>query len=484
MSNSKLFNGIIWTATQRFGTMIISFVANMVLARLLCPEDFGTIGMLMIFLNLANTIVDSGFGSALIQKKNANEQDYSTVFVINLILSTILYFVLFLCSPFIANFYGIPLLTTILRVQGLSLFINALMICQASYLRKQLDFKRLAVANLSGNIVGTIVSITMAALGCGVWSLVGRVLSVSLVTAMMLWFTNTIKIRMSFNKRSFKELFGFGGFMLLSNVLTTLSSNVQSLVIGKLFKPAELGNYTQARMLRNVGIDSVSQIICQVLYPDFSNNQNNSEIIVEKLNFSAYLISYLVGLIMGFCLILADPIIKIIYGMKWVQCIPYFQILCLGGVFVALQDVNFYVIAAKGKSKELFLVNVVKLLVYFILIIGSGRIWGMVGLLYSLVFYSILAFLVYSILAAHYLQTNVFKQYSNVFKSMIVVLPAAFIANIVFQFVGDSNLFVQLMFPGIIFIVMAIVVSHLLKIKPFIYLLNKAFGGGKQNNVI
>lgn len=472
MSQSKVFTGVIWAAVQRFGTMIISFIANIVLARLLTPDDFGTVGMLLFFLAIANVFVDSGFGSALIQKKDANDKDCSTVFVINIIMSTALYAVLFFCAPFIARFYDVPLLKPILRVQGLVLFINAFTIVQSTLLRKKLDFKKLSISNIIGNVVGTIVAIVMAALGCGVWSLVARGLTVSFVVSALLWGMSDWKASILFDKASFKGLFNFGGFILLSSIITTISNNVQTLIIGKLFSPSSLGNYTQARTLRNICTESVSSVIGQVLYPDFSNHQDNNEHIIEKLNNAVYIISYVVAALMALCFVLAKPLIMFLYGSQWVTCIQHFRILCLGGVFLAVQDVNYYVTAAKGQSKTLFYFNLIKVCIYILLLSLGGKWFGMIGLLYAMVIFAIVAYAFYSLLSSHFLSTKATKQYFNVLKSIAISLIPGVICWLIMPFVDKLPNIVQIGIIGATFALIFIAVSMIFKPIPFEYLNN------------
>ena len=422
MAASKVFTGVIWASVQRFGTMIISFVTNIVLARLLTPDDFGTVGMLLLFLAIANTFVDSGFGSALIQKKDASETDFSTVFFINLFISAVVYSILFLGSPWVARFYDVEILRPLLRVNGLVLVLNAFCIIQTALLRKKMDFRKLSVCNLIGNIAGSVLGIGAALIGFGVWSLVIRTLTVGLVTSVLLWVLGKWKPQPVFSIKSFKELFGFGGFMLLSSLLSTFANNVQTLIIGKLFQQGTLGHYTQARQLRNVASESISSVITQVLYPDFSNNQNDNKALSSRLNFSILTISFLTVAIMAICIVAARPLIVFLYGEKWLHCVPYFQLLCIGGCFVSLQDVNINLVAAKGKSKVLFFCNLCKIVVFCFLMIGGAKIGGIYGLLISMIIYAFIAFLVFAVLSSHYLSSRLWDQMWGVVQCLLLAI--------------------------------------------------------------
>ena len=472
MPQSKVFKGVIWASIQRFGTMIISFVTNIVLARLLTPDDFGTIGMLLLFLAIANTFVDSGFGSALIQKKDATQTDFSTVFFINLGLSVFIYAILFFGAPAVARFYDVDILCPLLRAQGLVLILHAFSIIQTAILRKKMDFRKLSICNLIGNIVGSIVGIGAALMDYGVWSLVVRTLTVGLVTSLLLWIIGNWKPLLVFSKQSFKELFGFGGFMLLSSLLSTFANNVQTLIIGKMFQQGTLGHYTQARQLRSVASDSISSVITQVLYPDFSNNQNDDKTLSSRLNFSVLTISFLTVAIMAICIVVAKPLILLLYGEKWLDCVSYFQLLCVGGCFVSLQDVNINLVAAKGKSRTLFLFNLCKIIVFCLIMVAGAKIGGIYGLLISMIVYALIAFLVFAAWSNYYLKSSIRGQLWGIGQCLLLAF-IPMIATYLFsqRFMLDLPNIVQVIIDVLIFGMIYIVIALVTKNKALHYLL-------------
>ena len=279
----KTLSGMIWSFVQRFGTMAISFVSNIVLARLLTPDDYGTIGMLMIFIAVANTFVDGGFGSALIQKKEPTQEDYSTIFWWNMFLSIVLYGLLYLGAPAVARFYNLPLLCDVLRVQGIVLIINALSIIQQNQLRKQLKFKRLATVTVISAILSAGAAIILAYIGWGVWALVAQQLMLSGFTAIQLWVLNKWYPLLIFSKESFKQLFGFGGFILVSSLINTLCNNIQGLLIGRFCNTTTLGYYTQARKLEEVASTSFTTVVDQVSYPILAKFQDDKSKFINIL---------------------------------------------------------------------------------------------------------------------------------------------------------------------------------------------------------
>lgn len=471
MATSKVFTGIFWSSIQRFGTMIISFVTNIVLARLLTPDDFGTIGMLLLFLAIANTFVDSGFGSALIQKKDADQTDFSTVFFINLGLSIVVYAILFLGAPWIAQFYNVEILKPLLRVQGLILFMNAFCIIQTSVLRKNMDFKKLSVCNLVGNVVGSVIGIGAAVIGYGVWSLVIRTLVVGLITSLMLWIIGRWKPMFVFSKKSFRELFGFGGFMLLSSIVTTIGNNIQTLIIGKFFKPNLLGHYTQAKQLRDVSSMSISTVVSQVIYPDFSKIQNDKEQLKRHLLLSMSILSFVVAPMMGMFILVAEPLIVLLYSERWMPAVPYFEVLCIGGVFLSLQDVNYNLVAAVGKSKVLFYANVLQVIVSILLMILGSKVWGMMGLLWAMVVSSFLFYCIYATMAAKQSDTTIWAQFVFLFKNSILSFLSFGGSYFVINMINYSS-FLIVLIGSVCFLMIYLILSFLTKSEALKYLIS------------
>ncbi len=470
MTKSKIFVGILWASCQRFGTMIVSFVCNLVLARLLTPDDFGTVGMLLFFISISNIFIDSGFGSALIQKKNPSKEDYSTIFLINIIISISLYAFLFIIAPLISQFYDNNILTSLLRVEGLVLIGNALCIIQSTILRKVMDFKRLAFANLWGNVIGSLVAIVFAFLGFGVWSLVARVILVSYITSFFLWSLSEWKPIFDFRFKSLKELFGFGGFMLLSTGLNTIASNMQTLLIGKMFQQKILGFYTQAMTLRNVAADSLQNVIAQVLFPNFSSLKSDNEI-ADKLNRSFYIIAFFTSALLVLLLIIGQPLIILLYTDKWQGSVTYFKILCIGGIFYAIQDINYYVIAAKGKSKVLSYINLIKIPIYILFMFILGKFFGITGVLWTIVGYGLVSYIIYAVIATRIIFTSVWIQIKNLCKSVILSLISGMGVIIISNLFNFSSTLLTMASSSLIYMIILVVLSMIFKVYPMIYIL-------------
>ena len=423
---AKTVSGMIWSALQRFGTMGISFVSNIVLARLLTPDDYGCIGMLAIFITISNTFVDGGFGSALIQKKEPTQVDYSTIFWWNLFLSIILYGVLLISAPAVSRFYNIPLLESVLQVQGVVLIINALNIVQTNQLRKSINFKRLATIHIVSHIIAATLAIVLAYMGWGVWALVAQQIVASSITSVMLWVINRWMPSLCFSVESFKQLFSFGGFILASNLINTFCNNVQGLLIGKFFSPAMLGYYTQAYKLENIASHSISGVVDQVSYPVLSKVQSDKIAMKNAIYRLISSIAYITFPLMLILIIVAKPLITLLYGIQWLPSIPYFQIICIGGIAVCLQGVTYQAIASIGKSKELFWWTIIKRGLGLILVVGGMLVFDMNGLLWGFVISCWLLTIINSFLVGKFIGYNLYQQFKD-------LLPIFFLS--VFTFI-------------------------------------------------
>ncbi|MBO5820167.1 MAG: lipopolysaccharide biosynthesis protein, partial [Alistipes sp.] len=261
---------MIWNAVQRFGSIGIYFLANIILVRLIDPEVFGSIGILLIFVSISTSIVDGGFSSALIQQKNIKQVDYSTVFYWSIVASLVMMCIIWLVSPIVAEYYNTPILNKVLRVQSVLFLFHALGVVQNAKLTKELSFRTLATRNIIASASGAVIAVVMAYNGYGIWSIVAQELVMAIVGTTLLWISCKWIPTLEFSRSSFLRMFKFGSYVFLSTIIDTLYRNVQSLIIGRRFSMMELGYYTQARKLENVPIDSASSVVASVLFPALS----------------------------------------------------------------------------------------------------------------------------------------------------------------------------------------------------------------------
>jgi O-antigen/teichoic acid export membrane protein len=381
----KAASGMVWTALQRYSTMIIQFISGIILARLLTPHDYGCIGMLTIFMVLSEAFIDGGFGSALIQKKQPTQEDYSTIFFWNLVMAILLYTILYLSAPTIASFYNIPLLCDVLRIQGIILFIYAFNIVQRNQLRKNLNFRILSIVTITTSVTSLVVTALMAYHGFGVWSLVTQHILTAFIPALIFWFYIKWRPIWSFSWKSFRELFSFGGYMFLTNLLNQFGQQIQGLLIGRFYNPTTMGLYSKANSTERLASASISQIMTQVTYPLYAEVQDDKAVLINMIKRLTMTLSYITFPLMFILLLCARPLFVLLYSDKWVGCVPFFQVLCIAGLAYCLQSVNYQSISAIGKSRTLFIWTLVKRIVGILLVIVGLYVYGMKGLLIGMV---------------------------------------------------------------------------------------------------
>lgn len=483
MTNSlkkKAVASSMWASIQQFGRMGISFVANLVMARLLTPEDYGAIGMLMVFVALSMIFVDSGFANALIQKPNPSEEDYSTIFFFNLMVAVVLYFVLFFASPAISRFYNMDILIDMLRVLGLMLIINAFSIIQMCRLKKQLNFKTLTISFLTGQIIGASVGLYMAYKGCGVWSLVMYDLIDALIKTIMLWIQCKWKPRFVFQFSSLKELFRFGGFLLANGLLVTLRRNVLAIVLGKLYSAKELGMYTQAKKVENVPVHSVATIIGHVTFPVYSKLQDNTKQLKKAQQQSFNYIAFLCIPMLVLLMVVAEPLIVVLFTDKWIESVPYLQILCFAGIFYSFQEVNGNIVNAMGQSKLFFKWSIVKTATLFLLIF-IGSFFGIYGLMIAFVSQFMLTYFINAVLASRYTEYSLWMQLRDLFPMFIVSAVAAMVSyfcgrvfdNHLLTLLLQSTIFIGIYFMVFYFINKSLVLDLFNNLKAIFHKKNK-----------
>lgn len=457
---------MVWTALQRYSTIFIQFISGIILARLLTPYDYGCIGMLNIFMMLAQTFIDSGFGSALIQKKQPSQTDYSSIFWWNIGMSVVMYVILFVAAPAIAQFYNIPMLSQVLRVQGIVLFIYAFNIIQQNQLRKSLNFKLISIVTIITSFIALSVTIWMAYRGFGVWALVAQNILTAAIPAIVFWITVKWRPQFVFSAKSFKELFGFGFYMFMTDILNTFSRQIQGLIIGKVYDPSTMGYYTNAKKTEDVASSSISQIMTQVTYPLYADIQDDKEALRNMIKRITTTLAYITFPMLFILILCAKPLFLILYSERWLASVPYFQILCIAGLAYCLQSVNLQVIAAIGKSKTMFMWTIVKRAIGLCMVIGGLALWGMQGLLYGVVLHNWFAYFVNMCLVSKYINYKWWIQLKHLAPIMSITIVATAIS-----YMAGNILQLPLYFDGIlkIAIYLAIYIGWSIIFKPESY---------------
>ena len=438
----KAASGMVWTALQKYSTMFIQFVSGIVLARLLTPHDYGCIGMLAIFILLAEAFIDGGFGSALIQKKRPTQEDYSTIFYWNLIVALIMFIFLFFTAPAIARFYNIPILCDVLRVQSIVLFIYAFNIVQRNQLKKRLNFKVLSIVAVSTAIISLGVTILMAYKGFGVWSLVVQNLMTAAIPSVVFWFYIKWRPSWVFSFRSFKELFSFGFYMFLTNLINRFGQQIQGLLIGKVYNPTTMGYYAKAHGFEKLASKSISRVMTEVTYPLYAEVQDDKAKMINMIKRLTTTLSYLTFPAMFILILLAKPIIVLLYSDRWLASVPYFQVLCLAGLPNCLQSVNLQTISAIGKSRTMFMWTLLKRGLGIAAIVGGLFAFGMKGLLAGAVVNSWFSYLVNIGLVSKHIGYKWIEQLKDLLPITVASMFAA-IVSFAFGYFIKGNMYLN-----------------------------------------
>lgn len=460
----KAAKGMAWSLAQRFSVMGIQFLSGIVLARLLTPEDYGAIGMLLIFMVVAEAFMDGGFGAALIQKKNPTQEDYSTIFWWNICMAVILYGVIYAIAPFVANFYHMPILRDVFRVQGLVLFVQALSLVQGNLLRKQLEFKKITIVNIFSSAISFPVTIYLAYLGFGVWSLVIQNLLMGFIPTVIYWCINKWMPSFVFSKNSFRALFSFGIFMFFSHLINEICNNIQGLLIGRFFNASLMGFYTKARSTEKTASICITQALQQVTFPLYSALQDDKNALINIIKQLTQIISFVVFPMMLCLILVAKPLFLLLYSERWLHSVPYFQAFCLLGLSGCLQAINTQAIAAIGKSKQMFGWTMVKRLLGIIMIVLGLLFWGIWGLVWASVVHNWIIYAINVALISKYLKYAFLKQIFWLTPALVLASASFVLVFMLFSFV-NLNIYIMGLLEVVCFALLYFVLAYFFRVQ-------------------
>lgn len=367
----KTISGVKWNAIGRFSTQGVSFVISILLARILSPSDYGVVGMIGIFMAIAQTFIDSGFGSALIRKKDCTDEDYSTAFFFNIVVGIVCYLILFIAAPFIADFFNTPILTDIVRVLSINLFLGSLTIVQSAKLTVAVDFKSQAKISLVATIVSGSIGLAMAYSGYGVWSLVFQSVSSSIVRTISFWMVTRWKPQNTFSKESFKYLFGFGSKILSASLLHTIYSNLTTILIGKFYTPKDLGYYSRGESLAQLPSTNITGILGSVTYPILSKIQDDDVRLMQVYRKYIRMTSMIIFFGMFLMIALAKPLVIGLFTDKWVQSVIYLQVFCFAYMFDHICQLNLNILYVKGRSDLVLRLEIIKKTISILMIVAA-----------------------------------------------------------------------------------------------------------------
>lgn len=371
ISTKRISSNIIWRLLERFGAQGVTFLVSVILARILGPTVYGTVALVTVFISILQVFVDSGMGNALIQKKDTDDLDYSSVFFFNVSMCCILYIVMFFASPFIAAFYEQPELTPVLRVLSIALVISGIKNVQQAYVSKNMLFKKFFFATLGGTIGAAILGIVFALLGFGVWALVAQHLFNLAIDTLVLWTTIKWHPKKMFSFSRLKKLFSFGWKMLVSALLDNLYNNIRSLLIGKIYSSEDLAFYNRGKQFPNVIITNLNEAINSVLFPVMSEVQDNRERIREMTRRAIKTSSYIMLPLMMGLAVCSEPLVRIVLTEKWLPSVFFLRIFCFSFAFYPIHTANLNAIKAMGRSDLFLKLEIIKKMVGSIALIAT-----------------------------------------------------------------------------------------------------------------
>ena len=380
-----------WSLFEAIGQRGVQFVVGIILARLLLPEQFGLIGMLLVFMAVAQTFVDSGFGAALIQKQNIAKEDTCSIFYFNILVSCIIAGGLCFLAQRVALFYGQPILAPMLQVMSSVLVINSFGQVHSILLTKSLNFKARAKVTLYASVLSGLIGLGMAYWGYGVWSLVAQQIGSAIFSTILLWVFSSWRPAWLFSFKSLREMFSFGSKLLVSGLLNTIFDNIYLVVIGKLFLPADLGYYTRANALQQLPSTTFSSVVGRVTFPVFSTIQDDPERIRRGIKKALTMLVFINFPLMIGLAVVARPLVLVLLTEKWTPCIPYLQLLCLVGLMYPLHVINLNVLQALGRSDLFLRLEVIKKVLIALNILITWR-WGIMAMITGQVVVSLISY--------------------------------------------------------------------------------------------
>lgn len=424
---NKALGGVLWTVIDTFVLRGFSFLATIVLARWLGPTEFGLVGMIALFIAIGTSLTDSGMSTSLIRTKNADDKDFSTVFILNLVLSFVVYLVLFFAAPFIADFFNQPVLIGVVRLYCLSFIISAFSAVQLARLNANMQFKKIAKLNIPGTIIGVLVGLFMGYMGYGVWAIVYMYLSTQLVQSISLWLSSDWKPSLIYSKEKALYHYRFGYKLMLSGLLDTVFKNIYNIVIGKFYSVRELGFFERSKSFNNYPVTIITGVISKVTYPLLANIKDEPERVSNVYRRLMRLTFFITVPLMFAAAAIAKPLFLLVLGGQWLPAVPFFQILCLASMFYPIHAFNLNVFKVYGRS-DLFLKLEVakKILIAIGLLIGFQ--FGIIGLVWSSVITNYLALFINT----HYSAGMI--NYSGK-KQLLDMLPTFITGGIMFVFV-------------------------------------------------
>ncbi len=366
---NKAFTGVIWKAMERMCAQVVSLIVSIVLARILSPDDYSVVSIVTIFLAFCNVFISSGFNTALIQKKDANIIDYSSVLYVSIGSAIILYILMYFTAPLIANLYHKEILVAIIRVMSLTFFINAFKSILCAYISNTLQFKKFFLSTIIGTVISAIIGIYMASNGFGPWALVAQQMSNSIIDTLILYFTTKMHFVLKLSFKRLKSLFSYGWKMLTASIISTVYEEIKPLIVGVKFSTIDLAYYNKGKSFPSVINSSISDTISAVLFPVISKFQDDKEMVLHVTRKFMGIASYMIFPVMIGFFVVSDSFVEIVLTSKWMFAVKYIKIFCISYMFNIFQNGNLQAIRAIGRSDIFLKLEILKKSLYLVVIV-------------------------------------------------------------------------------------------------------------------
>lgn len=464
-----IISSLLWKFAERISAQAITFILSIILARLLSPSDYGVIAILLVFITIADVFVNAGFGSALIQKKDADDLDFSSVFYFSFIFSVFVYLVVFLAAPFIANFYKMPILQPTLQVLALRIPVAAVNSVQQAYVSRNMQFKKIFYSTLSGTIVSAIVGIFMAYYGYGVWSLVGQYLSNAVINTIVLFSIINWRPQLIFSLWRLKSLFRFGWKLLLSGLLDTGYQSLNALLIGKFYSATDLAYFNNGYKFPMVIVTNINSSISSVLFPALASEQDEPERVKAHTRKAIQISSYIMWPMMLGMAACADNIVSLVLTDKWLPAVPYLQIACITYGLWPIHTANLQAINAMGRSDIFLKLELVKKVIGITALLISIQ-YGVLAIALSGIITGIISTFINAYPNGYLLKYSYAEQIKDMLPSFLCALGMALFVYFTGKFV--ENIYFKLLIQVILGTLVYIFISKIFKLDSFEYLIN------------
>lgn len=468
MNNKSVFSNFMWRFAERCGAQVVTFIVSIILARILTPEDYGIVALVTAFTTIFQVSVDSGLSTALIQKNDADDLDFSSVFYFNFGVCIILYLVMYFSSPAIASFYDIPELIPIVRVMSFTIVISGIKGVQQSYVARNMMFRLFFYSTLGGTIISAIIGIAMAYAGFGVWAIVTQQLSNTAIDTLILWITVNWRPKLMFSWNRLRGLLRFGWKLLCSALLDTGYNNLRSLLVGKIYSSSELAFYNQGEKIPKLIVMNVNASIDSVLLPAMSKEQDDKSRVKNMTRRSIMVSCYIMAPIMIGLACCASNVVKVLLTEKWLCCVPFLQIFCITYMSWPIHTANLNAIKAMGRSDLFLQLEIVKKLIGILLLLSTMFV-SVKAMAYSLLISAFVSMIINSWPNKKLLNYTFLEQMMDIFPSLMLAIGMGIVAYLIgFLPVPTLPLLIlQVIISAIVFIVG----SRVFKLEPYIYLL-------------